>query len=194
MTELETRNHILTIASVLMAEKGFDKTSMNDIVNASGISKGGIYWHFKSKDEIVMAIVENIFTQQMTFLDSVMSEEGRAIERFDHLINLIAGSLENVSEEIPSPMEIYALAMRKPEIMAHMKNYYGRYQAHFADLIEQGMNEGDFQVDDPQQAAFIFMSTIEGVLLLAIVTETIETLADTLHQAKQYFLNGIQGD
>jgi len=154
----------------------------------------GIYWHFKNKDEIILAIVESIFTQQMDFLDSAMSAEVTAIKRLDHLIGLIEASLENLTEEIPSPLDIYALAMRQPEIMGHMKNYFLRYQEHLVDLIEQGISEGVLQVANPQQAAFVLMSTVEGILLLAIVTETAETIPDSLRQAKEIFLHGIKGN
>ena len=191
---LDTRNHILAVTSALIAEQGFEKTSMNDIMRASGISKGGIYWHFKNKEEIVLAIGESVFTQQMALLDLVMATEGKAINRFDQLIDLIIGSLENAEEGIPSPVEIFAFAMRKPQIMGHLQNYYVRYQSHLADLIQQGVKEGDLDVDDAQQAAMIFMSTIEGILLLAILTNTLGTLSNTLHQAKQIFLKGIKGN
>ena len=192
MTKPEIYNHILTVTSTLIAEKGFEKTAISDIVKASGISKGGIYWHFKNRDEIILAIVENIFTQQMEFLNVVMSQEGDATQRFDHLIGLIVASLEQVDEQMPSPIEIYAFAMRKPEIMAQMKTYYRRYQTHLADLIKEIVQENGTQVDDAQQAALIFMSTVEGILLMAVVTETADTLSSTLHQAKQIFLNGIK--
>ena len=192
MTELETREHILTIASALIAEKGFDKTSMNDIVRESGISKGGIYWHFKSKDEIIFAIVAGIFAEQIQFLDEVLSAGGRAIERFHRLIELLLMSFESIPEAMPSPLDVYTQAMRKPELRAQLKHYFERYQAHLANLIEQGVQEGDFSVEDAELTAFIFMSSIEGILLMQSVWQSEHALQTALREATTLFLRGIQ--
>ncbi len=192
MTELETREHILTIASALIAEKGFDKTSMNDIVKASGISKGGIYWHFKGKDEIILAIVEMIFTEQMHFLDEILSAEGRAIERLTGLTEMIASSIEQMPADMPSPIDIYVEALRKPDLLSVLKDYYRRYQNHFVRLIEQGNREGDFAVDNPELVAFSFMSSIEGILLLHSLLQPEHNLQQALKQATQLFLKSVQ--
>lgn len=50
--------NIITISAKLFAEKGYDKTSMQDIVDALGMSKGGIFHHFKSKEDIFNAVME----------------------------------------------------------------------------------------------------------------------------------------
>ena len=57
----DTRQQILSAALALFAENGFSNVSINDIVRASGLSKGGVYWHFASKDEIITAIFEQFF-------------------------------------------------------------------------------------------------------------------------------------
>ena len=49
---------ILSVSAKLFLEKGFDKTSMQDIATTAGISKGAIYHHFKSKDEIIKSVME----------------------------------------------------------------------------------------------------------------------------------------
>ena len=53
-----TIDDILSVSAKLFLEKGFDKTSMNDIATTAGISKGAIYHHFQSKDAIIKAVTE----------------------------------------------------------------------------------------------------------------------------------------
>ncbi|GAB2550578.1 TetR/AcrR family transcriptional regulator [Gracilibacillus alcaliphilus] len=55
----QTKENIITTAVQLFMEKGFEKTSMRDIANTLGISKGGIYHHFKSKEEIIDIVRKN---------------------------------------------------------------------------------------------------------------------------------------
>ena len=75
MTDHESKAQILATAMTIFAEKGFAKASMNDVVRASGLSKGGVYWHFKSKDALVAAIFDQFFMEQLTLLDEVMACE-----------------------------------------------------------------------------------------------------------------------
>ena len=56
----ERKNEILDVAEQLFAEKGFDNASTNDIIKRIGIARGTLYHHFKSKEEILDAIVNRI--------------------------------------------------------------------------------------------------------------------------------------
>ena len=59
----ERRNEILDVAEKLFGTKGFDQTSTNDILNEIGIARGTLYYHFKSKEEILDAMIERIDKQ-----------------------------------------------------------------------------------------------------------------------------------
>ena len=56
----ERRNEILDVAERLFATKGFDNTSTNDILDEVGIARGTLYYHFKSKEDILDAMIERI--------------------------------------------------------------------------------------------------------------------------------------
>ncbi|HAG42615.1 MAG TPA: TetR/AcrR family transcriptional regulator, partial [Clostridium sp.] len=57
----ETREQILDISSRLFIEKGYEKTSIQDIINKLQMSKGAIYHHFKSKEEILQGVLDRKF-------------------------------------------------------------------------------------------------------------------------------------
>ncbi len=192
MTEIETFDHILNVVSKLIAEKGFANVSMNDIVGASGVSKGGIYWHFKSKDDIIIAIVESIFTEQMTFLETVLAKNARADDQLLQLMQMITESLDQTVSDMPSPLDMYSLAIRHPILKHHLADFFKEYQSYFKTLIEQGVQEGIFEVADVQQTAFIFVSMVEGIILVHSLTQDTVTLSDALESATQLFIKGIQ--
>lgn len=64
---LLSRNKILEATGALFAEKGFDATAMQDIMARSGLSKGAIYHHFKSKEEIMQALGDKMFFDNNPF-------------------------------------------------------------------------------------------------------------------------------
>ena len=59
----ERRNEILDVAQRLFTAKGFDNTSTNDILNEIGIARGTLYYHFKSKEEILDAMIDRTTKQ-----------------------------------------------------------------------------------------------------------------------------------
>lgn len=61
----ERKNEILDTAEILFEEKGYDKCSVNDILNRIGIAKGTFYHYFKSKEELLDALIERISAQMI---------------------------------------------------------------------------------------------------------------------------------
>ena len=56
----ETRNHILDAAEHLFSERGVSRTSLEDIAQAAGVTRGAIYWHFKDKSDLFAAMVNRV--------------------------------------------------------------------------------------------------------------------------------------
>ena len=73
MTDLETREVILKTAIRLLSQHGFASVSMNDVVRESGVSKGGVYWHFKNKDDLVLAVLDSLLCLMTLLLASSAS-------------------------------------------------------------------------------------------------------------------------
>lgn len=165
MTEAETRQQIIFAALKLLGENGFANLSMNDIVRESGVSKGGVYWHFKSKDEIVHALFDFILNEQIKIVDAALSEAGSASDR----LRRIFGFAEHAAvEQLPSPLDLYALAARDPVLMGRLASYFDAYQGRLSVIIQQGIDEGDFAVRDPNLVALNVISLLEGVFLVGL--------------------------
>lgn len=83
----ERKNEILDAAEALFAEKGFDHTSTNEILEAVGIAKGTLYHHFKSKEDIMDAIIERQSEQMLTAARKAASDRSIPVE--ERLIRVI---------------------------------------------------------------------------------------------------------
>ena len=60
---MKTENEILEIAFLLFLEKGFSEVSTNELIRAAGLTKGGFYYSFKSRDDLDQQVVENRFLE-----------------------------------------------------------------------------------------------------------------------------------
>ncbi len=189
MTELETREAILMAAIKLLGEKGFANVSMNDIVRESGVSKGGLYWHFKSKDEIIQAIFDYFLDAQLQLLTITLAEEGRASEKLRRIVQRGLGELEG---NFPPPLEFYALAARDEALMKRMVHFYDTYRARVAELIQQGMDDGEFEPGDAELLAVSIVSFIEGIVLVGLSVSLQGNFETQFNNAIDLILRGLR--
>ena len=71
----ERKNEILDVAERLFCTKGFDNTSTNDILKEIGIARGTLYYHFKSKEEILDAMIERLSNEITSKATSIELDE-----------------------------------------------------------------------------------------------------------------------
>ena len=191
MTEQDVRDQILLAATAVFAEKGFAKTSMNDIVRASGLSKGGVYWHYKSKNELINAIFSKFFAGQETILQTVLSGPGNATERLLQLAQLAGADLEATFTQFPAPMEFYALAAREDELRTQLRTFYQTYLNIFGQLVQEGIENGEWKPVSVQETAVTLISLMEGVILLWNIYPEDVDMGRQMETAVQLILDGL---
>lgn len=192
MTEHESKAHILATALAVFAEKGFAKASMNDIVRASGLSKGGIYWHFKSKDDLITAIFDQFFVEQLALLDEVLVGEGTAVAKLTRLASFTGTGVQALATQFPTPLEFYALAAREDGLRTLLKEQFANYQQKVTNLVEEGIADGEFRPVDSVSVAKTVIALFEGILLLWAIAPELVDLSTQVETAVQLLLEGLQ--
>ncbi len=188
----ERREQIITAAMALFAEKGFHQATMNDLVVASGLSKGGLYWHFDSKEALVLAILEQVFTHDVSMSAQILEADGSAAERLAQMMRQSAAEIVSLKPMMTIFYEFYALASRTAEVRAVITRYFKQYQTLLAQLIEQGTAAGEFRASDAPTCAKLLIAQVEGLLLLWTLADMESDLTADCELATQIFLRGLQ--
>ena len=89
MSDKPTRGRIIAAADQLFYQNGFDHTSFADIADEVQISRGNFYYHFKSKDEILDAVITQRMTNLQGMLDQWEIEGETPIDRIKSFINIL---------------------------------------------------------------------------------------------------------
>lgn len=93
---LETREKIIEAALYIFLEKGFSKTSVEDIVSSLNLTRGAFYWHFKDKDELFKSIIEIEHNQRTASMNSILELNLDDRERLEKLmINILEHFYDN---------------------------------------------------------------------------------------------------
>lgn len=150
----ERKNEILDVAEVLFASKGYDNTSTNDILKEVNIARGTLYYHFKSKEDILDAIISRMETALIGRAKAVASDRSIPIlERMTMAIQAL-----NVDSNIGS--EVLAQVHKPQNALMHQKMQESLIKGVvpiITELCIEGVEAGILNTDYPAQAVEMIM-------------------------------------
>ncbi|NBI91798.1 TetR/AcrR family transcriptional regulator [Lachnospiraceae bacterium] len=157
----ETVNRILDVAYRLFMEKGYEYTSIQEIINQlGGLSKGAIYHHFKSKEDILVAVTDRITGDSNRMLAEI--RDRKDLNGKEKLKTLFKASLFRSEQD-----EIFATAPNlhnNPKLLCSILHDTMEDVApnYILPIIEQGIEDGSIQTDYPGALAelIIFVANI----------------------------------
>jgi len=166
------REEILKVASNLFQIKNYDKTTMQDVMDALGIAKGTIYHYFKSKEELLEAVIEDIVEKSIEQMQALMKEsKGNALQKMKLLVK--AGNMsednKNILDHLHKPVND---AMHSRLLAALLIKQAPLY----AEIIQQGCDEGIFETETPLECAEFILSAIQFLTDMGIYPWTQEDL------------------
>ncbi len=151
----ERRTEILDSATKLFSEKGYDSTSVTDIMNEVGIAKGTLYYHFKSKEEILDGIIERIKETLISNAKLVLEDESL------NLYQKISKALLSLQVQESSGKDIFS-EVHKPQnaLMEQkiLKEMIKDVTPVLSELIEKGNKEKVFNCEYPYESAELFIT------------------------------------
>lgn len=164
----DTINDILTAASRLFIQKGYEKTSIQDIVNQlDGLTRGAIYHHFQSKDAIIEAVVKRLVLNPK-YIDLINQRSDlNGLEKLQQLF------LEGISNEesLSSFSSSFVLLDNPKFFLMHVKNNNEILVPYVEQMIIAGNQDGSIAVPYPKQMA--------EVVILLLVTWFTDSLFPT---------------
>jgi AcrR family transcriptional regulator len=187
----ERRDQILNAAVKVFARLGFQRARMDDIADESSLSKGALYLYFKSKDDLIAAILRRIYEHELRALRAAQTETGSASQRLLALADHMTGQVRHLSILLPVWFEFYALAGRQRAVRQALIGYFHEYRTLLAALIQRGCDQGEFRPVDAEQTATAFIAVLEGVTLLWAVGPEAFDVAEQARAAVGLLLAGI---
>jgi AcrR family transcriptional regulator len=194
----ERKTQILDTAAVVFARKGFHQARVDDIVQESGLSKGTIYWYFKSKNDIITALSQRMLDQEIDSLYALLDAGGTVRERLLSYTRHVIDEVHQLAESglLPIFYEFYALAARNSDkaIRLFIRQYLENTRTALAPLIQQGIECGELRPLDAEAAAMALAAQFEGCILIWAVDPEGIHLDDYLLTSVQLHIDSLSAD
>ena len=151
----ETIRKILDTAERLFIEKGYDRASLQDIITETGLSKGAIYHHFTSKEDIFYSVCERIGQRNGEVLAKVRDDP--SLNGLEKLRTMFTVSLQPERQAKMFRMMPYLMDNAK-FLVTEMNSIFAEVVPCFVEpIIRQGMADGSIRTDHPRELAEAMM-------------------------------------
>jgi len=188
------RENILAAAVNLFGRRGYNGTTIDEITKAAGITKGAIYWHFKSKSHLLRAVIKQLNDEYLECLiNETLTSSTRAIDRFWYSFKFTARFgfehrdlvhfLRNMTLELSPSEDENAKAFFK--ILDRQREFYKK-------LIEAAQKDGDFRTDlSADLLAATVLAAHDGIFLQWIAFDNILDGRELAWAYRQVLLAGL---
>jgi AcrR family transcriptional regulator len=153
---------ILDVAEALFNRKGYDATSISDIIDQVGVARATVYYHFKSKEDVLDALLERMTARFLAAAKNIAGD--KSIPVFERLFQtLMAMNADNGNTEITEMVE----HMHKPQnALMHQKTHRLMMEGIppiLMEIVEDGIAEGSFDTPYPYESLEMIIAHINAV-------------------------------
>ena len=162
----QRRAQILRAAFTCVAKKGYHAATMDDLVRASGLSKGSLYWHFHSKEEVFTALFDSFVAELYGEWDAAAASGDPAVEILQREYEI---SVKFLSED-RTGLLAWSEFLNHPLGRRRMAEAYETARTKLGTIVERGRVEGSLRKGPPpDQVAATLVGTLEGLMLQWLV-------------------------
>jgi TetR/AcrR family transcriptional regulator, transcriptional repressor for nem operon len=184
-----TKAHIIQAAARLFNQQGFAGASMADIMAATGLQKGGIYNHFKSKDEIAIAAFDFNVAQLQRKLRLAFKGQRHAIDRLIATLDWYEQLLDEPEMQAGCPILNTAIDSddTHPALRQCAQRAMDQWLELFQHILERGIQRGEIAANlDTKESATFLIASIEGGVMMSKLYGDTQYLKFTLGYLRKY--------
>ena len=190
---ISSRDKIIQTAKELFYHHGFQVTSIDDILQVSGVARSNFYYHFPTKEELIIAVLElRISEYELLLVHSLQNHQlepsARLNRFFEHICHVqaqekLAGCpFGNMAAALPTD----STDTRNERFRKKLSVMFQLMEDSMRDCLAEGMNQGHFRSDlSPAELASFLMAVLQGLLIMAKAHQDTTPLIRGLAVAKE---------
>jgi AcrR family transcriptional regulator len=186
----QRREQLIEVATKIFAEWGYSAATTAAIAEAAGVTEPILYRHFKSKQELFVAITQAMSEQTLFYWKHLMGKSATPTET----IRVIAREFPNHIRRMADAYHVIHGALttsRDRKVLAVMKEHYTEIERFFAAIIGEGQKTGEFRRDlDPRVPAWQLINVGIGYAMIALNLQQFDHFS--IEQAIEFILRGLK--
>ena len=192
--ELQDRRkeQIMSAALSVVVAKGYDQSRMDDIVEKSQLSKGAIYWYYKSKEEVYLSLVDYWFLQYRSGVVDTLQQQESASDQLKALFGFFIEQFDKNPATFKLLVEFWRLAGLNPDFNAKLQQIYSDFLEYIIEIIKVGIANGEFKNVEPRITALSILINIEGINWFTLFDKSGVEAHEYIDTISNFILNGLK--
>jgi len=159
----QMRANLAQSAYELFSERGFGSVSLDDIAARSGVTKGSLYWHYKSRKELITAACTHYYRDWQQKIHADLATVRDPLAKLERAVLFCVNNclLDRASRVFTT--EVFAMSLHDDEIRAGWSQFYDTTREIFIGLVEAVRADGKIKVADPQRSVDVMLAAFEGI-------------------------------
>jgi TetR/AcrR family transcriptional regulator, transcriptional repressor for nem operon len=183
----KTRERIVAEAANLFNQRGFEGSSMSDVMAATGLEKGGIYRHFSSKEELAAEAFDYAWKSAFEMRIHDLEQVPNSIEKLKRfIVNFINGR-----PAVPGGCPVLNTAVEADDgnlfLRDRVRAAWREWRDYLAEIVAAGLKRKEIRPEvDAKQVATVIISSLEGALMIARLERNKEALLTAQSHLERY--------
>ncbi len=185
------RERIIQAAIEVFAERGYNGTTVDDIVAAAGSSKGAFYFYFPNKEGLFLAIVEDFATSLASAIAGAVSQASGAMAKVEAAIE--AGARAFGRDRALSKIMLVEAVGLNPAFENKRREIYARFAALIQSYLDRAVAEKDIPAIDTEVMAYAWLGAINEVVVHWLESGRPKELEKVVPDLARFIINGLRG-
>jgi AcrR family transcriptional regulator len=157
------RQKLAKSAFQLFAKRGIKNVNLDEVAASAGVTKGSLYWHYKSKKEVILAACDYYYSQWHRQAAAAVAEDDDPLRQFERVLRFSVHSCLFDRANRGFTSEVWALSLQDRDVLAVRAKFYNEVCAEYARLLKAACERGQIQVADPLAAVQWMVAAIDGI-------------------------------
>ena len=170
--KVEVRREEILVATIAEIEKsGMSALRVSDIAAGLGVSSGLVFYHFDTKDALLVDALEYAVVRDADRLDRALAKEGEPLERLRRVLTSYGPT--GAAHGWTLWIEAWSTALREPSIQASLRKLDKRWRDALQDVITEGVTTGVFNCEDPKGTVARVGALLDGLSVASLIYKSV---------------------
>ena len=155
-------------AFALFSRRGIQNVKVDQVAAHAGVTKGSLYWHYKSMDDLIKAACAHYYRAYHRRINSALAHIADPVKRLERTLQVAVQICLVDEENRVFTTEVFTLALHDPDVRRSWQQFYDSVREFYVGLVKAAQAAGVIKTDDPEHAVDFMLATMEGIKLQAM--------------------------
>ncbi len=185
------KDQILDAALTVLIQNGYEGSRMDDVVTESQLSKGAIYWYYKSKKAMYLDLVNFWVIRYSATINHLVENDQAAPDQLKSLFNYFIDQYESDPDPFIALTEFWSMAQKDDDFRAKLQKVYSQFLEVLEKIVTKGVKDGDFKKLDIRITAMSIMLNVESINWFTLFDTHGVSARDYIQTISDFILAGL---